>query len=215
MSREGWTRLVNRVTERRRSRSIQSEVPVNPVCPTAVAFHAQVGTASSPRAHRLVAPGRQRRLSTTPQMAAAGSSGLPFVPPPALTGLFVGSGSDGLNEPAVAQAILGLVPKLPADVAVLYLGTATYDLPGPRERQTARFIEAGCRVRVSNLTNADNTTGTFRLRHSRANTTQDFCDLGFWNSSADILRAAYRSDSAPPLFQLHLVGGRLSRSAPP
>ena len=52
-----------------------------------------------------------------------------------------------MNEPAVAQAILGLVPKLPADVAVLYLGTATYDLPGPRERQTARFIEAGCRVR--------------------------------------------------------------------
>ena len=117
------------------------------LCPTAVAFHAQVGTASSPRAHRLVAPGRQRRLSTTPQMAAADSSGLPFVPPPALTGLFVGSGSDGLNEPAVAQAILSLVPKLPADVAVLYLGTATYDLPGPRERQTARFIEAGCRVR--------------------------------------------------------------------
>ena len=74
--------------------------------------------------------------------------------------------------------------------------------------------EAGCRVRVSNLTNADNTTGTFRLRHSRTNTTQDFCDLGFWNSSAQHVVAPICSESDRPrplTLQFELLNaGRLN-----
>ena len=64
-------------------------------------------------------------------------------------GVFVGSGSDGLNVPAVRDAILALVVRKPGVVQVprvLYLGTATYDEAGPRERQTVRFAEAGCEI---------------------------------------------------------------------
>ena len=37
LSRDGWTRLVSRTTEIKRSRSIQKEVPVKPRCPTLLA----------------------------------------------------------------------------------------------------------------------------------------------------------------------------------
>jgi dipeptidase E len=64
-----------------------------------------------------------------------------------LKGLFVGSGSDGMNDLEVTSAIFDLIPqKSPSEVHVLYLGTATYDLPGPQQKQTQRFVEAGCRV---------------------------------------------------------------------
>ena len=69
----------------------------------------------------------------------------------ALKGLFVGSGSDGLNEAQVSSAIIALANKPAPSVNVLYVGTATYDLPGPRQRQTARFEEAGCAVRALEL----------------------------------------------------------------
>ena len=69
-----------------------------------------------------------------------------FDAPPKLRGLFVGSGSDGLNEPWMTQAILDLVEDKDKKPNVLYLGTATYDLPGPRQRQTHCFVEAGCDV---------------------------------------------------------------------
>jgi dipeptidase E len=46
----------------------------------------------------------------------------------------------------VSTRIIALTGKQAANVNVLYLGTATYDLPGPRHRQTARFVEAGCTV---------------------------------------------------------------------
>ena len=62
-----------------------------------------------------------------------------------LRGLFVGSGSDGLNESIMCETILALSGKQ-GPPKVLYLGTATYDLEGPRQRQTLRFIEAGCQV---------------------------------------------------------------------
>jgi dipeptidase E len=67
-----------------------------------------------------------------------------FEPPEMLRAVLVGSGSDGMNEQAVADAILALANT--PQPRVLYLGAATYDLPGPRERQTARFVEAGCFV---------------------------------------------------------------------
>lgn len=61
-----------------------------------------------------------------------------------LRGVLVGSGSDGMNEAEVADQILRLTGK--EQPRVLYLGAATYDLPGPRARQTVRFEEAGCMV---------------------------------------------------------------------
>ena len=64
--------------------------------------------------------------------------------PPGLRGVFVGSGSDGMNEPEIAAEIVKLSGK--EQPRVLYLGAATYDMPGPRERQTVRFAEAGCFV---------------------------------------------------------------------
>jgi hypothetical protein len=70
-----------------------------------------------------------------------------FEPHPNLRCLLAGSGSDGLNEPAICTAILDLVGKPPSETVVLYLGTATYDLPAPEARQTARFRDAGCDVR--------------------------------------------------------------------
>ena len=66
--------------------------------------------------------------------------------PACLRGVFAGAGSDGLNEPAVAAEIVRLAGKPAADVSVAYLGTATYDLPGPRERQTGQLAKMGCRI---------------------------------------------------------------------
>ena len=57
--------------------------------------------------------------------------------PSVVKGCFVGSGSDGLNEALVCETIIGQTGK--AAPVVLYLGTATYDLDGPRTRQTERF----------------------------------------------------------------------------
>jgi len=96
--------------------------------------------------------------------AAAMSSSVPsssqlFHAPSKFKGLFVGSGSDGMSDPLVAQTILNLAndhdestaaktaTTTPTPKNVLYLGTATYDLPGPKSRQTQRFLEAGCVVR--------------------------------------------------------------------
>mmetsp|Transcript_24896 Transcript_24896/g.41492 ORF Transcript_24896/g.41492 Transcript_24896/m.41492 type:complete len:381 (+) Transcript_24896:173-1315(+) len=61
-------------------------------------------------------------------------------------GCFVGSGSDGLQQPEVAKTILQLAGKSATDITVLYLGTATYDLPAPKMKQTLRFVEAGCTI---------------------------------------------------------------------
>jgi dipeptidase E len=72
-------------------------------------------------------------------------------------GVFAGSGSDALTEPEVCAALLDLATRFPPTTSdkdpnttghprVLYLGTATYDLEGPRERQTRLLREAGCKV---------------------------------------------------------------------
>ena len=75
-----------------------------------------------------------------------------FVAPTYLRGVFAGAGSDGLNEPAVAAEIVRLAGKPAAAVVVAYLGTATYDLPTPRTRQTARLAEMGCTIVDVSLT---------------------------------------------------------------
>ena len=66
------------------------------------------------------------------------------LPSAAMRGVFIGSGSDGMNEQEAADCILKLTGK--EQPRILYLGAATYDMPGPRERQTVRFAEAGCFV---------------------------------------------------------------------
>ncbi|CAM9451248.1 unnamed protein product [Ectocarpus fasciculatus] len=63
-----------------------------------------------------------------------------------MKGCFVGSGSEGLQQPEVCQQIMALTDKVPSDITVLYLGTATYDLPSPKHNQTVRFTEAGCKL---------------------------------------------------------------------
>ena len=73
--------------------------------------------------------------------------------PPVCKGCFVGSGSDGLNDQRVADKIIGQTGK--SKPVVLYLGTATYDLEGPRTRQCVRFAEAGCEVTTINLAQGD------------------------------------------------------------
>jgi dipeptidase E len=74
-----------------------------------------------------------------------------FHPPPNLKGVFVGSGSDGMSDPRIANIILELTGKAASDVTVVYLGTATYDLPAFQKRQTQCFADMGCTVTSINL----------------------------------------------------------------
>ena len=62
-----------------------------------------------------------------------------------LRGLLLGSGA-GLSEPGMAELVVELTGHPAAGLELLYLGTATYDRPEPRERQTARFADLGCRI---------------------------------------------------------------------
>jgi dipeptidase E len=66
--------------------------------------------------------------------------------PKNLKGCFVGSGSEGLQQQEVCETIINLTKKIASQVTVLYIGTATYDLDGPKVNQTIRFSEAGCNV---------------------------------------------------------------------
>jgi len=101
---------------------------------------------------RAASPFSPAKFATAPAHAhslsvrACAAAMPPYLPPASLRGVFAGAGSDGLAEPAVADAVIKLTGKSAADVTVLYLGTATYDLPGPRDRQTARFRDARCKV---------------------------------------------------------------------
>ena len=64
-----------------------------------------------------------------------------------LRGVFAGAGSDGLNEEHVASAIVGATGiTTPENIRIAYLGTAIYDLPNPRARQTALLAAKGCQI---------------------------------------------------------------------
>ena len=62
-----------------------------------------------------------------------------------LRGLLLGSGA-GLSEPGMAELVVELTGRPAAGLELLFLGTATYDRPEPRERQTAHFGQLGCRI---------------------------------------------------------------------
>mmetsp|Transcript_26481 Transcript_26481/g.25355 ORF Transcript_26481/g.25355 Transcript_26481/m.25355 type:complete len:355 (-) Transcript_26481:102-1166(-) len=64
-------------------------------------------------------------------------------------GVFCGAGSDALNVPAIRDEIISLTGK--KQCKVLYLGTATYDLNGPMEKQTELFTEAGATIETINI----------------------------------------------------------------
>lgn len=58
-----------------------------------------------------------------------------------------GSGIGAFSEPAVVDRLLCMItaPRT-STITVAYLGTATYDLPAPQERQTSLLQQRGCTV---------------------------------------------------------------------
>ena len=73
---------------------------------------------------------------------------------PALRGCFVGSGSAGLQSPVIAKSIMDLCPKLSGTPNVLYIGTATYDSPESKYKQTKALEAAGCHIDVLSCSEA-------------------------------------------------------------
>ena len=63
-----------------------------------------------------------------------------------MKGVFAGAGSEGLQQRPIAETIIELTGKSAEAVTVLYVGTATYDLSGPRENQTKILKELGCKI---------------------------------------------------------------------
>ena len=63
-----------------------------------------------------------------------------------MRGVFAGAGSEGLQQKPIVDAIIRLTGKPATSVNVLYIGTATYDLTGPRENQTKLLQELGCTI---------------------------------------------------------------------
>jgi dipeptidase E len=66
-------------------------------------------------------------------------------PPTHLRGIFAGCGTL-LNHPDMAPHVIKLTGKPIRDVTLVYLGTASYDLPEKRENQTSWYSENGCTV---------------------------------------------------------------------
>uniref|UniRef100_A0A0G4FTA7 Peptidase S51 dipeptidase E n=1 Tax=Chromera velia CCMP2878 TaxID=1169474 RepID=A0A0G4FTA7_9ALVE len=83
-------------------------------------------------------------------------------------GVFGGSGSDALNQKEVCDEVIALTGKDASDVSVLYLGTATYDAEGAREKQTVRFREAGCEIVSLDIAETAPTFSAMRQSVSRA-----------------------------------------------
>jgi dipeptidase E len=76
------------------------------------------------------------------------------------------AGRDGLDEPMICDAIVELAGK--ERPSVLYLGTASYDLPEPREAQTARLAGLGCRVEELRLASVSPPHEAMEERFDRA-----------------------------------------------
>ncbi|GMI18291.1 hypothetical protein TrLO_g2783 [Triparma laevis f. longispina] len=63
-----------------------------------------------------------------------------------MKGVFVGSGSEGMQSPTTSTEILRLTGKSPSSVNVAYLGTSSYDLSQFKINQVSRLQEAGCTI---------------------------------------------------------------------
>jgi dipeptidase E len=124
-----------------------------------------------------MAPSMPLSPSPSPtQEAAASSQQQSFQFHPNLKGVFAGSGTDGLSDPRMVNTILDLLPSsskeklnnardnkdkvesdnIDNDVNVLYIGTATYDIPAFKLKQTKCFIKRGCKVQSLNVAFDDN-----------------------------------------------------------
>ncbi len=84
-----------------------------------------------------------------------------------LRGLFMGAGS-GLAEPGMAEHVVELTGTPTARMELLYLGTASYDAPDARQRQTVRFAELGCRVTSLDVATRTPATGEMAALVDRA-----------------------------------------------
>mmetsp|Transcript_21421 Transcript_21421/g.32370 ORF Transcript_21421/g.32370 Transcript_21421/m.32370 type:complete len:364 (-) Transcript_21421:593-1684(-) len=105
------------------------------------------------------------RFSTTNNLSLKASRGLRIdsFPHTKLKGVFCGSGSDSLNHPDISKSILDLVDKKGSNQTnILYVGTATYDLPAPKRKQTIRFVEQGCRVQYLDIAKSAPSESTMR-----------------------------------------------------
>ena len=69
----------------------------------------------------------------------------PYIPT-GLKGLFAGSGRTLFLTSHFAQAIIDLTNLPPDQVNVLYIGTASYDIPKYQKIRNSAFIELGCTV---------------------------------------------------------------------
>jgi dipeptidase E len=79
----------------------------------------------------------------------------------------MGSGG-GMADPGMAELVIDLTGRTAAGLDLLYLGTATYDRPAPRERQTVRFTELGCTVRSLDIATSDASTAELEEAVGRA-----------------------------------------------
>jgi dipeptidase E len=70
-----------------------------------------------------------------------------------LKGFFAGSGSDSMSNPYMARSVVDLTERSPRDVSLLYIGTASYDIPKFRKNQTNAFIDLGCDVTSLDVAN--------------------------------------------------------------
>ncbi|KAL3907120.1 MAG: hypothetical protein SGILL_008999, partial [Bacillariaceae sp.] len=106
---------------------------------------------------------------------------------PNLRGVFVGSGSDGMADPRIADAILDLWKQDNThgeDISptVLYLGTATCDLPMFRAKQTQCLADRGCRVTSLNVAFDNKDAGDSKEEASEKLQTADIIVVGGGNT---------------------------------
>lgn len=71
----------------------------------------------------------------------------------ALKGLFSGSGNAGMSHPYFAQSVVDLTKRSAKECNLLYIGTASYDIPKYRDIQTEAFIGLGCTVQSLDVAN--------------------------------------------------------------
>jgi dipeptidase E len=70
-----------------------------------------------------------------------------------MKGIFAGSGNAGMSSPYVAAAVISLTRRLPEDLSLLYIGTASYDIAEARHMQTGAFASMGVAIRSLDVAN--------------------------------------------------------------
>jgi dipeptidase E len=76
----------------------------------------------------------------------------PYIPRSKLKGIFAGSGA-AMSKPLLAASVISLAQRRPEDLSLLYIGTASYDIPEKRCKQTCAFSDMGVSVRSLDVAN--------------------------------------------------------------